>query len=50
MVTSPFISLYDVKDHTNLIFYENLSSGDDNVQDKDIQKDKDKVFQTSNVC
>ena len=33
-------SLFDVLDHTNHIFYEGLSSGDDNDRDEDLQKDK----------
>ena len=39
---------YDVLDHTNHIFSESLSSGDDIGQDKDLQKDKykDKDTQT----
>ena len=32
--------LYDVLDHTNHIFSESLSSGDDNDRDKYLQKDK----------
>ena len=32
--------LYDVPDHTNHIFSERLSSGDDNEQDEYLQKDK----------
>ena len=39
--------MYDVLDHTTHIFSENLSSGDDNVQDKD--KDKYKMLQRLNV-
>ena len=40
--------LYDVPDHTNHIFSESLSSGDDNDRDEDLQKDKykDKDTQT----
>ena len=37
MVTSPS---YDVLDHTNHIFSESLSSGDDNDRDEYLQKDK----------
>ena len=33
--------LYDVLDHTNQIFSESLSSGDDNDRDKYLQKDED---------
>ena len=45
MVTSP---LYDVLDHTNHIFSESLSSGDDIDRDEDLQEDnyKDKDTQT----
>ena len=32
----------DVLDHTNHIFSESLFPGDDNDQDKGVQKDKDK--------
>ena len=32
--------LYDVPDHTNHIFSERLSSGDENDRDEDLQKDK----------
>ena len=39
-----FSSLYDVLDHTNHIFSESISSGDDN----DIQKDKDEMLQRLN--
>ena len=40
--------LYDVPDHTNHIFSESISSGDDNDRDEDLQKDKykDKDTQT----
>ena len=40
--------IYDVPDHTNHIFSESLSSGDDNDRDEDLQKDnyKDKDTQT----
>ena len=56
MVTSPSLlptfnhlsPLYDVLDHTNHIFSERLSSGDDNDREEDLQKvkykDKD-IFQ-----
>ena len=41
--------IYDVSDHTNHIFSEILSSGDDNDWDKDLHKDyyKDKDTQTN---
>ena len=38
--------LYDVLDHTNHIFSESLSSGDDNDRDEYLQKDKDTHTQT----
>ena len=38
--------LYDVRDHTNHIFSESLSSGDDNDWDEELQKDKYKDTQT----
>ena len=38
--------LYDVPDHTNHIFSESLSSGDDNDRDKYLQKDKYKDTHT----
>ena len=62
MVTSPFaVHMYDVLDHTNHMFSESLSSGDDNDRDKDLQKkqiqrqrhtDKNKyiVLPRPNVC
>ena len=37
---------YDVLDHTNHIFSESLSSGDDNDRDEYLQKDKDTHTQT----
>ena len=43
MVTSPILHLSpsnDVLDHTNHIFSERLSSGDENDRDEDLQKDK----------
>ena len=43
MVTSPS---YDVLNHTNHIFSESLSSGDDNDRDEYLQKDKDTHTQT----
>ena len=49
MVTSPFaVHMYDVLDHTNHMFSESLSSGDDIDRDGDLQKDKykDKDTQT----
>ena len=36
----PFISTDDILDHTNHIFSESLSSGNDKDQDEDIRKDK----------
>ena len=50
--------LYDIPDHTNHIFSESISSGDDIDRDKDLQKDKYKDTQTQtktnkdpcNVC
>ena len=33
--------LYDDLDHTKHMFYKSLSSGDDNGEDKDIQKDNE---------
>ena len=61
-----FSPLYDVLDQTNHVFSESLSSGDDNDQDKHIEKDKDtnkdmnkdtnkdkdkyKMFQRFNAC
>ena len=47
-MTSPLSPPYDVLDHTNHIFSESFSSGDDNDQDKDLQEDKykDKGTQT----
>ena len=49
---------YDILDHTTHIFYESLSFGNGNAEDKDIQKYKDndtykhkyKVLQRLNVC
>ena len=38
--------LYDVPDHTNHIFSESSSSGDDNDQDENLQEDKYKDTQT----
>ena len=40
--------MYDVLDHTNHVFSESLSSGDDIDRDEDLQKDKykDKDTQT----
>ena len=49
MATSPLaVHMYDVLDHTNHIFSESLSSGDDIDRDGDLQKDKykDKDTQT----
>ena len=49
MATSPLaVHMYDVLDHTNHIFCESLSSGDDIDRDEDLQKDKykDKDTQT----
>ena len=43
MVTSPFISIVD---HTDHIFFESLSSGDNIDGDEDLQKDKYKDTQT----
>ena len=40
MYGSTFSPLCDVLEHKNHIFSESLSSGDDNDQDKDMQKDK----------
>ena len=57
MYGSTFSPLCDVLEHKNHIFSESLSSGDDNDQDKDMQKDEKQtqiktknVLQTSNVC
>ena len=51
-MTSPFIStaLYDVLNHTNHIFSESLSSGDDNDRDGYLKKDKDTHTQTNTKC
>ena len=50
MVSSQFISTVWCLDHTNHIFSESLSSGDDNDRDeylhKDLYKDKDTHIQT----
>ena len=55
MVTSPFaVHMYDVLDHTNHVFSESLSSGDDIDRDGDLQKDKykdkDTQTQTNTKC
>ena len=46
--------LYDVPDHTNHIFSESLSSGDDHGRDGDLQKykykDKDTQTKTNTKC
>ena len=46
--------LYDVLDHTNHIFSESLSSGDDNDRDEDLKedkyKDKDTQTKTNTNC
>ena len=44
--------LYDFLDHTNHIFSESLSSGDDNDndEDKDTERYKYKVLQRLDVC
>ena len=55
MATSPLaVHMYDVLDHTNHIFCESLSSGDDIDRDGDLQKDKykdkDTQTQTNTKC